>query len=345
MAEDPVKAVAPVKTCGEGTGKLCFKPAITIPGFSEVAKEMAIDGSSLAEYIVAIYRYGAMFAGVIAMFILVYAGWQWLLAGGNSGKISQARDKINGALIGLTLLFGGYILLSLISTNLVKFKALETALPDMKEICAKITEQPVCEANTLCHWNPATPAQLAEAPTVKFYCDYQVTACPSDSLVQDINIPGLIEDPGCSDCRLTVDTINKLKEVVKMLDPATETLTIKSAYRTSAKQAELYKCYKDRKNEDNCPKGCSSCQKASPPGCDSSHQTGTAVDVCMKKGSVDSCRDSAGNSYISTKYNCSSPGDCPAGLYDVQQTLKDKMEQAKFSSISEEWWHFQNKEN
>jgi D-alanyl-D-alanine dipeptidase len=342
-----VLAADPPKTCGEGTGKLCFIPAITIPGFSEATKSLDIDGSSLAKYIVKVYRYGAMFAGVIAMFMLVYAGWEWLLAGGNSGKISQARDKINGALIGLVLLFGGYILLSLISVNLIQFKPLKTALPDIKIICSEILEEPTCIANTNCHWNPPTPAQLAQAPTITGYCNYQVIACPADDLVQDINIAGLIEDPGCSDCRLTVDTINKLKKAVQMLDPATETLTIKSAYRSSAKQAELYDCYLKRESADNCSPGCSTCQKASPPGCDSAHQTGTAVDICMKKGSADSCRDSNGNSYLSTTYNCSDVDDSPknacAVIYEVQQTLKYLMEGAGFSSISEEWWHFQNK--
>jgi hypothetical protein len=147
--------------CPKGSDKLCFIPAITIPGFSTANEKLAIDGSSLAQYIVKIYRYGAMFAGVVAMFMLVYAGWQWLLAGGNSSKISQAREKINGALIGLTLLFGGYILLSLISTNLVRFESLKTALPDMKEICHKILEKEACTANTTCIWKEPADGQVS----------------------------------------------------------------------------------------------------------------------------------------------------------------------------------------
>ena len=111
---------------GTQKNQINFIPSMTIPGLYNAGETVPISPSSLAEYIVAIYRYGGMFAGVVAMFMLVYTGWEWLLAGGNSGKISRAKEKINGTLIGLALLFGGYLLLSLISQNLVSFNSLDT---------------------------------------------------------------------------------------------------------------------------------------------------------------------------------------------------------------------------
>ncbi|MDD5749667.1 MAG: pilin [Patescibacteria group bacterium] len=107
---------------GERVG-IPFTPQIPIPGFS-VDRVMG-DGSTLANYIIAIYQYGATVAGLVAMFMLVLAGWKWLMAAGNPEKISAAKDTIQGAVVGLILLFGSYLLLAQISNRLVTFTGLE----------------------------------------------------------------------------------------------------------------------------------------------------------------------------------------------------------------------------
>lgn len=309
-----------------------FKPSMNIPGFG--SETITVDGTTLAKYIRAVYRYGGIFAGAVAMFMLVYAGWEWLLAGGNSSKISRARDKINSTLIGLALLFGGYILLSLISKDLVNFKPLNTALPKVGEICPTLTDEKTCTRSG-CLWVPATAEQLRASSTVTNYCVAPLSAtCPSEGQLQAVNIPKLTQS-GCSDCRLTIGTINKLKTAVNMLVLEGESMTITSAYRTFAKQQELYDCYKNRTDENNCPSGCSSCNEAAKPSCEAPHMTGTAVDVCLRTATIDSC------GYMSSKYNCKDKDSCPAGLYDAQQTLKTVMEGAGFTGYDKEWWHFQ----
>lgn len=108
-----------------------------IPG---TEKTLTIDGSSFAKYVVAVYKYGAGFAGVVAMFMLVMAGWQWLMAAGSAEKINRAKTTINNVLIGLALLFGGYLLLSQISENLVNLRTFNlpapvNAIPAVDEYC------------------------------------------------------------------------------------------------------------------------------------------------------------------------------------------------------------------
>lgn len=169
----------------ENTTPLSFIPSMTIPGLYTAGEPFSVDGSSLAKYIVAIYRYGGMFAGVVAMFMLVYAGWEWLLAGGNSSKISQARDKINGVLTGLALLFGGYILLSLISQNLVSFEPLDRDLP--KITCSLLTIEKTCLAPS-CKWVAATPEQIALDATATGLC-MDISAAPEPSCSSMINEP------------------------------------------------------------------------------------------------------------------------------------------------------------
>ena len=101
-----------------------FIPNISIPGsdFLKAEKGVCINSDSIGYYIVALYKYGAGFAGIVAMFMLVFAGWQWLMAAGRADQISKAKDTIVSVFVGLALLFGGYLLMSQISENSVNFK-------------------------------------------------------------------------------------------------------------------------------------------------------------------------------------------------------------------------------
>ena len=92
-------------------------------------------GNFVGEYIVALYKYGAMIAGTAAIFMLVLSGWKWLMAAGNAQKINSAKETISGVLVGLALLFGGQLLLSQISEGLVDFKDLYVAAPEVKDFC------------------------------------------------------------------------------------------------------------------------------------------------------------------------------------------------------------------
>ena len=158
---------------------LSFTPAMPIPGFEITS----VDGSTLAKYIVAVYRYGGIFAGAVAMFMLVYAGWEWLLAGGNASKISSAREKINTTLIGLALLFGGYILLSLISKNLVNFQDLSDKLVLPSSPCNIFLDKKNCPDDH-CYWIDPTPTDLTGNPNYKGVCS-AAAAEPSCSAKTD----------------------------------------------------------------------------------------------------------------------------------------------------------------
>lgn len=129
-------------------GGIEFKPNVRIPGTAFDRESVEITGASLGKYIVALYSYGSIFAGFVAMFMLVYAGWQWLLAGGSLDKISRAKNTINGVLVGLALLFGGYLLMSQISDRLVNFDELNieaiTVIPGMEQACEAVSPTVGC---------------------------------------------------------------------------------------------------------------------------------------------------------------------------------------------------------
>ncbi len=119
---------------------VCIDFNVPIPGIQEFLTEKCpydatkylVNSKTVGLYINAVYKYGAGFAGVIAIFMIVFAAWQWIIAAGNSGKIENAKDTIISALIGLALLFGGYLLLSQISSRLVDLGDLDVGHIDPK---------------------------------------------------------------------------------------------------------------------------------------------------------------------------------------------------------------------
>lgn len=105
-----------------------FKPNIPIPGSAQFGGDTVTfdqhSGTILALYIRDLYDYGAGLAGVVALFMLIFAGYKWLMAAGSSEKVSAAKSIVNNVLIGLLLLFAGYLLLSQISNRLVNLRGL-----------------------------------------------------------------------------------------------------------------------------------------------------------------------------------------------------------------------------
>lgn len=78
--------------------------------------------SWISEYVFAIYNYGLTIVGVIAVLILMAAGILWIVSGGDSGKITKAKEMIMGSVTGLLLIVSMSLLLSYINPDLVKQK-------------------------------------------------------------------------------------------------------------------------------------------------------------------------------------------------------------------------------
>lgn len=79
----------------------------------------------IAEYIKGIYRYGIILSGVIALLMIIIAGFQWAVSGGNSDSISAAKTRISHALTGLIIIMGAYTLLITINPALVNLVPLK----------------------------------------------------------------------------------------------------------------------------------------------------------------------------------------------------------------------------
>ncbi len=114
-----------------------FMPQIKMPGI-----DYAQDGSTpvgqydeetgnmnstlLARYIQGFYNYALMIAGILAAIVLMGGGLLWLASGGDSGRISLAKELITGSLVGLIILFSAWIILNTINPDLLKLRPITT---------------------------------------------------------------------------------------------------------------------------------------------------------------------------------------------------------------------------
>lgn len=80
----------------------------------------------LGEYIAGIYQYGIGIIGILAAIVIMGAGTMWLLAGGNAGRVSEAKEWIKAAVTGLILALTSYTILYALSPGLVTLEPIET---------------------------------------------------------------------------------------------------------------------------------------------------------------------------------------------------------------------------
>jgi|GEM_PF-1988835 hypothetical protein len=104
------------------TSGLVFEPEVGIPGFR---KQQKIDGDLMGKFAKQLYIYLLGLSGIVAVLVLILAGFQWVMAGGNQNKIGEAKQRIINAITGLVLLSCSYLILYTINPKLVEIKTIE----------------------------------------------------------------------------------------------------------------------------------------------------------------------------------------------------------------------------
>lgn len=77
--------------------------------------------SHFSEYLKVLYTYFIYIIGIIAVAYIGWGGFEWMMAAGSAEKIGRAKETIQGAVIGLLLAVGSYVLLGAINSRLVNF--------------------------------------------------------------------------------------------------------------------------------------------------------------------------------------------------------------------------------
>jgi len=101
-----------------------FNPQVGIGTEVQVGVPIKIDEWTFVDYVITIYDWAIKAIVLLAIVMIMYSGFKWMMAGGNASSITKARDQIISALIGLVLAIGSYALLNFINPSLVNFRNL-----------------------------------------------------------------------------------------------------------------------------------------------------------------------------------------------------------------------------
>jgi len=88
-----------------------------LPG--EFGQATGLGQGDLNETIGAIIRAALGFLGVVAVCIILYGGFKWMIAGGSEERTDDARKLIIAGVIGLAIILSAYAIASFVITQLV----------------------------------------------------------------------------------------------------------------------------------------------------------------------------------------------------------------------------------
>ncbi len=123
------------------TPALKFKPQVSIPGFNVPADGVTVTSDLLPNYLNAFYIYFMGVVGVIAVAMMVFGGFRWITAAGNSSRISAAKETLNSAAIGLVLALTSFLILRTINPNLVTLRIPAVSLIERNLVSSAYCDQ------------------------------------------------------------------------------------------------------------------------------------------------------------------------------------------------------------
>ena len=86
-------------------------------------------GAGLAFYIATLWKTVVIVGGLAFIIYLVWGGIEYLMSGGDKGKITEAQSKITGATIGLAILVASYAI-TLFVQGVFKINILAPVFPN-----------------------------------------------------------------------------------------------------------------------------------------------------------------------------------------------------------------------
>jgi type IV secretory pathway VirB2 component (pilin) len=72
--------------------------------FEDPSTSLGLGTADLKETVINIINWILGLLGIIAVIMILYAGFQWMTAGGNEDKVSSAKKIISAAIIGLIII-------------------------------------------------------------------------------------------------------------------------------------------------------------------------------------------------------------------------------------------------
>lgn len=94
-----------------------IKLQVPIGGVTEVSGE-----GGFGTYINNIYRFVIGAVGILAVVMIMWAGFLWMTARGSAEQVSKAKGYMSGAVIGLVLALGSFLILATVNPDTLKLE-------------------------------------------------------------------------------------------------------------------------------------------------------------------------------------------------------------------------------
>jgi len=145
-SKDKFEKGGPVGICGSKLG-VCIAAGPTKTEITIAGKTIF---KNLGDYIKTIYIWVVGIGGLLASIMLIRGGFLYLTSAGSSQRVTDAKARIGGAILGLLLLLGSYTLLYTINPDLVQLRLpraylIRRILPDVK-YCKELNQTKVAFA-------------------------------------------------------------------------------------------------------------------------------------------------------------------------------------------------------
>lgn len=134
---------------------------VVIPNFGGTGQTV-VDGQTIANYIRAVFIYFVWTVGIVAVFMIVYGAVRWIAAGGNPGRINDARTTVDNAVIGLIIALTSVVLLRVINPELTVLPSIDTGViqPEKLNLDDVVGENGEGAAGGACLTKNGTPIRL-----------------------------------------------------------------------------------------------------------------------------------------------------------------------------------------
>ena len=102
----------------------------------------ASDGAgALTSYIILLWRTLIVLGGLAALLFFLWGALDWIIAGGDEGKVQSARKKMTGAIIGFVILASTVAILTFVG-QLIGYDFLEITFPSAGGATVNVPQPP-----------------------------------------------------------------------------------------------------------------------------------------------------------------------------------------------------------
>lgn len=158
----PIKNWAPIAPTIEI--KIPTLQPFTTAGMEQPDAEGNIYIPFIGQYIVGIYKWAVLVAGIIATIMIILGGFTYFTSGGDATRAGQGKERITSAIFGLILLLGSYLLLYLLNPDLVQFKSLKIKVIEREDLAInpEIMKDPIDSPPCTGPNSPSKPSGIGD---------------------------------------------------------------------------------------------------------------------------------------------------------------------------------------